>query len=116
MNSVQLIEGGPIQLVPMDWACGLENLGILSLMNMPNLFYFHGSYLWLDNHIYVDVELIFSITGLPKAGIIPTPFFTGKEQDTNLVSRMKEKHNLARDKRGFSISSINDTSIWFAKK
>ena len=35
MTSVQLVEGRPIQLVPMYWACGLDNLSILSLLCMP---------------------------------------------------------------------------------
>ena len=36
MNLVQLVEGKPIQLVPMDWAHGLENSRIMSLMHMPH--------------------------------------------------------------------------------
>ena len=34
MTSVQVVKGGPIQLVPMEWTQGLEKLGILLLMHM----------------------------------------------------------------------------------
>ena len=72
---------------------------------------FHGGCLWLKRNILVDVELITSITGLPLAGVDPMPFFTRKDQDATLTNRMKEKYNLSRDKRGFSIASINDIFV-----
>ena len=37
---------------------------------------FHGGFIWLDQKIYVDVELIAVITGLPLVGLDLTPFFT----------------------------------------
>ena len=89
-----------IQLVPMDWAQCLENPGILSLLYMSHfsnttevntcmkklLVCFHGGYLWFNNHIFVDVDLIAIISGFPKARVDPTPFFAGKEQDKILVA------------------------------
>ena len=62
---MKLVEGGPIELVPMDWVCGFEKLVIISLMYMPHfgrtakvntsvkqlLVCLHGFFLWVDNHI-----------------------------------------------------------------
>ena len=78
--------------------------------------FFHGGCMWFDSHIFVDVDLIFSITRLPKERVDLTPFFVGKEQDKSLVSQMKEKYNLTRDKRGFDKAYINDQGIIFASK
>ena len=36
MTSLQLVEGEPIQLVPMEWPRGLDKPGILSLLYMPH--------------------------------------------------------------------------------
>ena len=35
MTSLRETEDGPIHLVPMEWARGLNNSGLLSLMHMP---------------------------------------------------------------------------------
>ena len=67
----------------------------------------------MDCHISVEVDLIFEITGIPIEGVNPMPLFVGKEHDSGLVDQMKEKYNLARDRKGFSISSINDTRVQF---
>ena len=94
------MEGGTIQLVPMHYSHGLDKSGILSMMYMPHfshtvevdrcmkklLVCFHGGCLWLDNHIFVDIDLIVSITELSKEGVDPVPFFAIKEQDTILVA------------------------------
>ena len=130
MTFVQVVEGGPIQLVRMEWARGLENSGILSPMHMPHfgrmaevdtcvkqlLVYFHGGCLWLDRRISVVVDLIIAIVGLPTAQVDPTSFFVRTEKDPGLADQMKEKYNLSTDKRGFFISSINDTIVQFIAK
>ena len=93
MVSICDIEYGHLCLVPMEWERGLDKVGLLSLMHMLHfgrsvevnacvkklLVSFHGGYLWLNQNIYVDVELISTITRLPLAGVDPTPFFDGKE-------------------------------------
>ena len=100
MPSVQLVEGVTIQLVPMDQARGLQKSSILSLLYMPHfvrnievkmflkqvLVYFHGGCLWLDNCIFVDVDLINSIIVFPKLVFEPVPFFAGMDQDISLVT------------------------------
>ena len=69
----------------------------------------------MDQWILVDVDLIASIIGLPLAWVNPILFVVRKEQDPGLVRKMKEKYNPARDNMAFSIASINETTIWFAK-
>ena len=64
----------------------------------------------------INAKLIASIIGLPKVGGDPTPFFTRKEKDNNLFTRMKGKYGLARDKRGFDIAYINDKDVQFVTK
>ena len=70
----------------------------------------------MDNRISIDVDLIFSITRLPKAGVDLVPFFASKEHNPSLFTHTKEKYNLTQDKRGFSITSIRDTGVWFTSK
>ena len=72
---------------------------------------FHGGFLWLDRNISTNIKLIASIKGLPLAGVDPTPFFTGKDQDIVLTNKMKEKYDLAHDTIGFSIASTNDIDV-----
>ena len=64
----------------------------------------------------MDVEPISLIIGMPPVGVNPMSFFAGKEKDSGLVGLMNEKYNLARTKRGFSITSINDIVVQFPKK
>ena len=89
MVLVQDALDGPNRLVPMEWARGLDQAGLLSLMYMSHfgqitkvnacvrqlLVSFHGNYLWLDQKNYVDVELIAAIAWLPLASVDPTSFF-----------------------------------------
>ena len=130
MTTVWETEDGTIHIVPIEWARGLHKYGLLSLMDMPHfglivevntcvkqlLVYFHGGCLWINKKISVDVDLKAWIVGLPLTGVDPTPFSTGKDQDTTLTNRMKEKYNLSRDKRGFSIASINGIFYRFTPK
>ena len=77
---------------------------------------FHGDCLWLDSQIFVDVNLIDSITRLSKVGVDMEPFFSREEQDKIIVAWIKKKYNFTLDKRGINIASINDQGIGFAAK
>ena len=77
---------------------------------------FHGGFLSLDQKVSIDVELISMITRLPLAGVDPTPFFVGKEHDTLFTNNLKQKYDLTRYTRGFSIANINDYIVQFATK
>ena len=92
MTSVWETEDGPIHLVPMEWARGLDKAGLLSLMYMSHFFFttkvndyvkhllvsFHGGCLWLNQNIPMDVELIEPIFWIPLAGVEPTQFLLEK--------------------------------------
>jgi hypothetical protein len=73
--------GDPI-LQPKQWAAGLANTGILNLVDIPHfgrgrdvkncvkklMTVTHEGYLWVEELISIDVELISYITGLPSRG------------------------------------------------
>jgi hypothetical protein len=77
--------GDPI-LQPKQWAAGLANTGILNLLEIPHfgrgkeanncvkklMVVLHGGFLWLEEPVSIDVELISFITGLPTMGESPT--------------------------------------------
>ena len=81
-----MVPGGPIQRILKPWASGLEKSGLLGLINMPHfgrlneahvcvkqlLACFHGGTRWLNLPIPITVDLIASITSLPKAREDPT--------------------------------------------
>ena len=85
-ESVLKIPGALIHSIPQPWVSELNNYGLLGLINMPHfgrlnearscvkqiLAYFHGGTLWLNTPIPILVDLIVSITSLPKAGEDPT--------------------------------------------
>jgi hypothetical protein len=76
--------GDPI-LQPKKSASGLENTGILNFLEIPHfglgkdvknyvkklLAALHGRFLWLEEPISIDVDLIAFITGLPSNGEKP---------------------------------------------
>ena len=79
------VGGGPIERIPHDWACGMNKVGLLGLINMLHfwwlnevnacikhlLAYFHGGILWLETTVTIMVDLISDIMGLPKDGPKP---------------------------------------------
>ena len=69
---------------------------------------FYAGFLWLNQKVYVDVELITVITGFPLVGVDPTPFFTGKEKANMMTNKLKDKYDLTTDTVAFFIASIND--------
>ena len=87
---------GPTQvqvLVPMQWANGVTNVGLMDLLFKPHfshssqvntymkqlLVCFHRGCLWLDQPYPIDVELISSIIGFLKKGKDPTPYLNRKD-------------------------------------
>ena len=63
----------------------------------------------------MDVELIAVITGFPLAGIDPTQYLP-KDQDTVVMTMVKDTYDLTKANRGFLISSINDYIVLFDVK
>ena len=90
-NYMVTVQDGPTkpqQLVPMEWASGVDQVGLLNLLFMPHfghnmqvnmyvkhlLLYFHRGFLCIDRPYHVDVELISSIMSLLKTGKDPSPY------------------------------------------
>ena len=129
MDIVQNKHEAPKWFVAKEWARGLEQYGILSLLYMPHfvhnipintyfkklLVFFHGGFLWLGKPIPIDVELIAIITCLPFTWMDPTPLLK-KDQEVATAARMKEKYDVVRNKRGFLFDSINNYTVLFASK
>jgi hypothetical protein len=72
--------GDPI-MYPKQWAIGLENNGILKLVQIPHfsrgkevnnyvkqlMAVLHGGFLWLEEYVLIVVDLVAFITGLPSS-------------------------------------------------
>ena len=69
--------------------------------------YFHGGMVWLNTPIPVTVDLIASITGLPKAGEDPTQYIREKDTDKKLSKQLKERFGLLHDGHAYQINNIN---------
>ena len=67
---------------------------------------FHGIFIWLDQKVSMDIELIATITRLPLAVLDPTPFFSGKEKDIALMNKLQDKYDPTRDNKGFFTLSM----------
>ena len=90
-DSVMISLGGPVQRISKPWTSVLEKFGLLELINMPHfghlneahacvkklLACFHGGMIWMTMSIPITVELIASITGLPKGGEDPAQYIHG---------------------------------------
>jgi hypothetical protein len=77
--------GDPI-MQPKQWETSLEKTRILNLLEIPHfgqgkyvnnyvnqlLEVLHGGFLWLEEPVSIDMELIAFITGLPSNGEKPT--------------------------------------------
>ena len=63
--------------------------------------------LWLNTPIPVTVDLIASITGLPKAGEDPTQYIRGRDTDKRLAKQLKEFFGLQHDGHAYCIDRIN---------
>ena len=52
----------------------------------------HGGYLWLEQLISIDVELIAYIIGMPLWGEDPTQFLGDKMKEKALAEEMKKNY------------------------
>jgi hypothetical protein len=108
------------------WKIGLENSGILNLLEVPLfgrnleinvcvkllLNCVHGGTLLLDPLVSIDTALIALIIGLPKVGEDPTTLFN-KARERSLLKEMKEKFQTFKRKRGLDVTNINDDGVRF---
>jgi hypothetical protein len=56
----------------------------------------HGGFLWLDEPVSIDVELISFITGLPSNGEKPTQYLDDKTKEKALAEEMKKTYGTER--------------------
>jgi hypothetical protein len=121
--------GDPIlQLKP--WAVGLANTGILNLLEIPHfgrgkevnncvkqlMAVLHGGFLWLEQPVSIDVELIALITGLPSMGENPAQYLDDKTKEKSLAEEMKKTYGTERGSCGIIIKRINDATMRMATK
>ena len=100
LHSVHYLEVVTTLLEVKQWAAGLEQAGLLKMLNVPHfgrspqvtvvvkhlLALVHDRNLWIGNQrIAIDGGLIYRIIGLPKEGPDPSIEFVGKNEDTKLV-------------------------------
>jgi hypothetical protein len=110
--------GEPINQ-PVQWAAGLAKTGILGLLDLPHfgrgqyanncvkklMAVTHGGYLWLEQLVSIDVELIAYITGLPSWGMDPAQFLEDKTKEKALAEEMKKKYDTERGSRRIIIKA-----------
>jgi hypothetical protein len=78
---------------------GLVNTGILNFSEIPHfgrrkdvnncvkhlMAVLHGGFLWLDEPVSIDVELISFVTRLPSNGENPTQYMDDKTKEKELI-------------------------------
>ena len=121
MHSVHYPEAGMTLLEVKRWATGLEQAGLLKMLNVPHfghstqvtvvvkqlLELVHDGHLWIgDQIIPINGELIHRITGLLKEGPDPGIEFVGKHEDMKLAQHMKDHFGLTKGKQGYQTSPI----------
>ena len=109
------------RLVSQPWIKGLAQPTMLNVMKIPHfghheevnscikllLLCYHGGYMWLDQRITVDPEMIHLITGLSIKGPNPQHFYPGKASDRSLAQHIKEAYRkVEKGKRGYKVASI----------
>ena len=56
----------------------------------------HGGYIWLEQLVSIDVDLIAHIIGMPSRGMDPAQFLEDKTNEKALVEEMKKKYDTKR--------------------
>ena len=120
--SFPIVRGGPIEHIPQDWVKGLEEVGLLGLINIPHfgrlneenayvkqfLAYFHGGTLWLGTPVVIMVDLISNIMWLPKDGPSPSHYLKAWANDKRLAEILNKKYDLQHHGKAYRIDRIND--------
>jgi hypothetical protein len=115
---------------PLQWATGLEKIGILGLLDLPHfgrgqytrgcvkqlLAVTHGGDIWFNKLVSIDVEIIAHITGLASWGMDPVQFIDDKTKEKSLADKMKKKYGTDKGTRGIIIKRINDAATQMAAK
>jgi hypothetical protein len=76
----------------------------------------HGGYLWVEEPVSIDVELIVYITGLPSRGESPVQFLDDKTKEKALAEEMKKMYGTERGSCRIIIKRISDATTRLATK
>jgi hypothetical protein len=76
----------------------------------------HGGFLWLEELVSIDVELISFITGMPSNGEKPKQYLDDKTKEKDLVEEMKKTYGMERGSCGIIIKRINNIATKMAMK
>jgi hypothetical protein len=76
----------------------------------------HGGYLWMEQLVLIDVDLIAYIIGMPSQGEDPAKFLEDKTKEKELTEEMKKKYGTERGSRGIMIKHISDVVTRMATK
>jgi hypothetical protein len=70
----------------------------------------HGGHIWLDRPLFIIVEIIPPIIGLPSQGMDPALILDDKSKEKSLVEEMKKKYGTSRGTREIIIKHINNVA------
>jgi hypothetical protein len=115
---------------PKQWAARLANTIILNLLDIPHfgrgqdvnnyvkqlMAVSHRGYLWVEENVSIDMELISYITGLPSRGENLAQNLNDKIKEKVLVEEMKKTYGTKRGSRGTIIKCISDAATRMATK
>jgi hypothetical protein len=76
----------------------------------------HGGFLWMEEPISINIELISIITSLSSMGEIPAQYLDDKTKEKYLFEEMNKTYDIERGLCGIIIKRISDTTIRMATK
>jgi hypothetical protein len=130
MESLGIGSLGDLVLQPKQWVEILVNTWILNLLEIPHfdrgkdvnncfkqlLVVLHGGFLWLDEPVSIDVEIISFIIGLPSNGENPAQYLDDKTKEKALTEDMKKTYGIERGLCGIIIKRITDAATQMETK
>jgi hypothetical protein len=119
-------KGKKSKIIPQLWTMDIARSTILNVMKIPHferhqefntcikllISCFHGSYLWLDSRITIDLALIHKIIGLSMQGPDPQDFYPGKAADCALGQQIKDTYvDVEKGEQGYKVASIQNGAV-----
>jgi hypothetical protein len=115
---------------PKQCATSLANTSILKLVDITHfskgkevnnyiknfMVVLHGGFLWLEEPVSINVELIAFIIGLLSMGESLAQYLNDKKKEKSLVEEMKKTYDTERGSRDIIINRIGDASTRMATK
>jgi hypothetical protein len=130
LDSVDIGPFGEPIVQPKQWVDGLANTRIIKLLDIPHfgrgcdvnncvkqlMEVTHRGYLWVEEHVSMDVELIVFITRMPSWGENPAQFLDEKTKEKALAKEMKKMYGTEKGSREIIIKCISDVATRMATK